>query len=320
MIVKKILAIFILLILIPSCQTTPEKENIQIPSWVANPPQDTSDSFYGIGTGYNLQAANAAALKDASGKLGITVSSIYKQRELITDQGYKKYIDDKVQLSIEDTVISKYQAIKNEALQNQVYSLIKVSKSQIIIDSTEKLNQKNQLANNMLEKRSTLNSLSWHFRAKNLLKSDAEEAYRYASIINLLSQGNSSTVDLSPWKNLNSQVQKNQLTLCIAVINDDRRSKGFVSAFIDVFSKKNIKVTKACSQRILIEGTDSSSYQFTKLQNKFICNASISFTLIEKGRTPLLFSVTAKGMSDDSYKASKTNAINNIVKRIIQQI
>ncbi len=107
--IKNTLLLILAYISLIGCQSTNNKESLKIPTWITSPPQDTVKIFYGLGNGYNLKTANAAALKDASGKLGITVSSIYKQHEQISNESYQKHIDEQVKLSIEDTPISQYQ-------------------------------------------------------------------------------------------------------------------------------------------------------------------------------------------------------------------
>lgn len=299
-----------------SCQSTSNKEPIKLPSWVTSPPQDTANIFYGLGSGYNLKTANAAALKDVSSKLGVTVSSIYQQRQQVANQSYQKYIDEQVQLSTEQTPITQYQVLNNEAINQTVYSLIKVEKTKILHASEEKLQQENLLAKNMLEKQQSTSKLIWHSQSSKLLQSNARNAYRLAAIIKLLAPENNIKKNLSSWNLLSEQVINNQKDLCVALIDQNKQSGDFIKAIKESLTKQQIKIINQCEDKILISSTEQQSFLF----KKYISSNEINFELIDNKSISLAsHSMTLSGQSVSNYTNARKAAVGQMKQKLQEQ-
>jgi hypothetical protein len=298
------------------CQSTGQPKSTKLPSWVTSPPQDTANIFYGLGSGYDLQTANAAALKDVSSKLGVTVSSIYKQRQQVTNQNYQKYIDDQVQLSTEQTPITQYQVIHNESFNQNFYSLIKVEKIKILKASEDKLKQQNELATKMLNKEASSSDLIWFTQSNDLLKSNGQSAYRFAAIINLLSPEKDINTNLSPWGELSKKVAKQQQNLCIALVDENKKSSDFINVLKESLSKQQIKVTQHCKEKILVKAQEQQSYLF----NKYVSSNDINFELINKNSDSVSsHSFTISGQSVSNYANARKAAVAQLKRKLEQQ-
>lgn len=255
----------IIAIFISACQSTSTPQTItRLPDWVSVPPKDNSEHYYGIGTGYNLSIANASALNNLTAKLGVTVSSIYQQREQTSNSQYQKYVDDQIDLSTEKTLISDFKVLKNEVVNGQVYSLIQVKKSQLLDDSQQSLDKENSKATKQLKKHLSTSSLLWYLESNKLLKASYSEAYRYAAIVNLLKPERSINQSIQPWQDLSEQSSALEEKVCIDIVNQDAKSAAFVSILTTHLSAQKINVMQQCGEKLLVSSKEKKSILYGK--------------------------------------------------------
>jgi hypothetical protein len=285
----------------------------KLPDWVVNPPQDTQTTFYGTGNGYNLESSTSAALKDVTGKLGVTVSSIYKQREQITNSQYQKYIDDQVNLSVEATPISKYQVIKNEVINGQVYSLLKVEKPQLLTSIQDKLVQENSKATKVIKQKAQTSNLIWWLRANVFFEKSSQTAYRYASIVNLLDPSIKIDQNLTPWVTLLAKIEKSEEILCISFVDKDKHSSDFIKVFKNSLSGQKINITSQCKDKLIVSSTE----QNTILYQKYVSSNELKLELIRGRNTAVAnHSIILTGQSVSNYGNARKGAVSQLTHQL----
>lgn len=309
-----LLCVFCLCIL-TSCQSTSIEKPLIIPSWVSNPPQDNANSFYGIGSGYDLKTANSAALQDIINKLGVTVSSIYQQRIQVANQNLQTYIDDKIELATEQTSITQYQVLKNNVINNTVYSLIKVEKIDLLNVTEERLATKNILANRQLKSQLNSNNIVWHAQTQQLLQTHGASAYRLATIINLLDANKDIKTNLISWQQLSEKMAKSQISLCVQLVDESHNSSDFLHVIKESLSKEPLKITTQCENKIWLKTTEQQSIVF----NKYISLNDVTIELFtNKNQSIANKSVTFSGQSVESYSNARKSALSQF-KQILNE-
>jgi hypothetical protein len=312
--ITKTILMFLLFFIIAGCQSTPQP--IKIPKWVAQPPQDTKEVFYGIGSGYNIDTANSAALKSIASKLGVTVQGLYLQRQQMSDQAFQNYVDDQVQLSVEETPISNYQIVKSEAINQTIYSLITVSKSQLLMNAEEKLARVNKVAVNLIRNQKSQNRLVWSLEAKKALIEKVGSAYRYAAIINLLSPVQSIDSNLSVWSSLIEKELESRKELCISFKNVNNSSTDIINIIKNSLSKQSVDVSAVCINTLRVKSKEEQKI----IYKKNISSIEIDIEFIDENKKLLASqSFIFAGQSISSFVNARKGALGQFEKKLTTQ-
>lgn len=285
-----------------ACVSTSAPKVSALPQWVTSPPSDQGGVLNGIGSSYDLESAKVSALKDVTGKLGITVSGQYEQRQQLAGTHYSQYVDDRTMLDIQDTPISDYQLRKSEVIDGQVYVWLSVAKSSIIKGLREKLDLSHTQAKKTSDSMAKQARLIWYLAAKTQLKQHFSDAVRYASMLSLLEPQTSFDGQIQPWKQLSDQVSQAGVHICMA-ITAKGQSQDIVSILHHHLSQQNITIAADCDNKLMVD-TSSNQYKIsqnyvTQLTTRLGLNIDNqgrfgSNTVITSGQSVLNYSGSAK--------------------------
>lgn len=131
----------------PSTPTQPSKMSAlnAAPDWLLQPPADTTDTLYGIGSGKSRDDAIQNALADLTAKLGVTVSSQFSSQLNVKNRGFEwvKHDSQKTVKTQNVTLtLSNYEVVSShQPLPTQVSVLIKTDKKRLTADTKLALNR-----------------------------------------------------------------------------------------------------------------------------------------------------------------------------------
>ncbi|MFT5852136.1 MAG: hypothetical protein ACI87J_002112 [Colwellia sp.] len=229
------------------------------PNWIITPKQDTIAFIYAIGQGDNLESANASALRNITTKLGVTISSKYKQRTIISDSNYSQYIVDDINLKVQNTSITSYQQLKNLKINGIVYSLIKVDKTVLTKEYNKSLSKLSAVAVSHLNKYNEHSGLVWWLNANQITNSkDSRNVQRIYSVLRLIDPFYELDQESSPWTALNELIEKESNQLCISITSKGGLAKPFVEILKSHVLSQQIKVTPECEEQIHVTVTTSN--------------------------------------------------------------
>lgn len=133
---------FLLFIFLISCSATINK-NTKIPDWYLNPPQNNLSSLYGVGYGSSLDQAVQIALNNVAEKISVTVSSSFvssKQESSVNDNSlYEAAYEQDVDTQVQEINFTNYKTEKSEQIGQYVYSLVQVSRNEVIENYMKKI-------------------------------------------------------------------------------------------------------------------------------------------------------------------------------------
>lgn len=237
------------LLFIVSCASNKANQ----PSWVITPKQDTGTFIYGIGQGDTLALANFSALKNITTKLGLSISGTYKQRSIHRGRNDDHFIDDNIKITINNTSITTYQSVRNQTVNERVYSMIKVDKS-ILLDNYKHLfNKASSRAAAHLNMQKKYSDLVWWLQAKQITTSkSALKAQRYSEILRVIDPFHELELETSPWKALQARTKLLTDSLCFSITTTDRLAVPFVGILKSHVTSQEISLTPQCEEQIRV--------------------------------------------------------------------
>lgn len=122
-----------------------QPEVVSYPSWYMNPPQNNGSFLYGVGEGYTLDSAKAAALSSVSQSLSLTVSSELKKHETSTrnngsESTYTSVVSN-LKAQAKEMEFSDYSITQNQQIGSKFILLIEVSRVRLFNDQKVKLDR-----------------------------------------------------------------------------------------------------------------------------------------------------------------------------------
>ena len=119
-----------------SCGVIKGQQNTAIPDWYLNPPKNDISYLYGTGYGSSIDQATQIALNNVAEKVSVTVSSSVtseKQESSSNENSlYESQYEQDVSTSVQEMNFTNYETVKSEQVGMHIYSLVKVSRSEII--------------------------------------------------------------------------------------------------------------------------------------------------------------------------------------------
>lgn len=227
--------------------------NSSLPLWVITPTQDTSNYLYGIGQGSNLETANTAALKNATTKLGVSISGTYAQRTTYSDFVNQELVSDNVKVIVNKTPIKSFQQVKTQIVDGEFYALIKIDKNILVKDYKHSLEIASAGAVEHTKQYNSNAGLSWLIQAKHIAISDpARTAQRYSSILSVLDPFYELEALESPWLIMSSQIAIVANRACLSFVADDTESRRFAYVLNTYLKEQHINSYAGCDDKILI--------------------------------------------------------------------
>ena len=135
----------LLLLFLFSCSFGGGNKNTDLPEWYLNPPKNSLAYLYGVGYGTSLDQATQIALSNIAEKISITVSSSFvtaKQESIVNDKAlYEAEHEQDVTSKVQGINFTNYEVDKSIQQGMYIYSLVKVSKSELVDNYFKKVNK-----------------------------------------------------------------------------------------------------------------------------------------------------------------------------------
>jgi hypothetical protein len=145
------------LILMMSVFVIPPVSAESLPEWVSRPPADTTDAWYGVGEGGNVENARAQALADLAGRLATKVLSDVKidQYSISSERGstYEERISSMVSTQVEDTKLSHYRLKETQDFEGRIWALVELSISKMIASNEAELRDRDTRVSQFVNRR-----------------------------------------------------------------------------------------------------------------------------------------------------------------------
>ena len=133
-----------ILILLQACTLAPRQ---QTPQWALSPPEDTSQTLYGVASRQTLDQAKKAALAEIAGKLGTSVQSDTRlKNEWKNDTTTENFVEN-IKTHVSATQFSHFDVVNSAQIADQYWILIKLNKTAM----ARELQQKIQLSLKQLD-------------------------------------------------------------------------------------------------------------------------------------------------------------------------
>jgi hypothetical protein len=142
MIKKLHIASFITLaLLFSACSNIEPKQESTYspPAWVTEPPQDTPNNMWGVGSGSDLENAKRSALKDIASRLRVAISAQTQSSITVTDDTVDKYARTQVAEDVQRTEFKNYSVEKSALAGQEFYALVKVDRQAFISNAKQQL-------------------------------------------------------------------------------------------------------------------------------------------------------------------------------------
>lgn len=135
-----------------SSHLTNKEKKINIPKWFENPPSNTYDFVYGIGSGLSEKEALENAKSSIAGYIETEISSEYnsylKSEEISETENITELIENSVNIAVKNVKLTNVEIIKNEVHQGNFYSLARYNKKAIRKELKDKIMPYLYLADN----------------------------------------------------------------------------------------------------------------------------------------------------------------------------
>ncbi|MBI5329800.1 MAG: LPP20 family lipoprotein [Betaproteobacteria bacterium] len=147
---KPILLALLLLLSLSGCLTLSKKSAEPVaaaPSWVLSPPKDSSEWYWGVGEGPELDAARRAALKDVAAKLRVSISGSLENKVSVRNDTVDRQARSRVSEEVQKTEFSHFAVDKTAPSPQGFYALVKVDRLAFLRDTQAKLDNADAAVN-----------------------------------------------------------------------------------------------------------------------------------------------------------------------------
>jgi len=139
---KIIIASVALVLMLQACSMgTKPKPVASIPDWVSQPAADTSETIYGIGSGFSYNDAKEAALKDITGKLITEISSQSKSEVSQFNASVSRSANQQINTRTIETQLSDYKILQTQKVGSELFMQISMSRSGFIKTTSSRLKE-----------------------------------------------------------------------------------------------------------------------------------------------------------------------------------
>lgn len=121
------------------------KSDTPPPEWVLNPPKDTAESYWGVGEGYDLEAAKRTALKDVAARLRVSISGNMESQVAVRNDAVDRSARSKISEVVQKTEFTNFSVEKTAKSNDGLYTLVKVDRRAFIKETRVKFENLNKL-------------------------------------------------------------------------------------------------------------------------------------------------------------------------------
>lgn len=114
------------------------------PDWVLNPPNDSTDEYWGVGDGYALDTARRTALRSVAAKLRVSISGVMESETRVRNNTVDRSAQSRVSEVVQETEFSNVSVEKNAKHKDGFYVLVKVDRRAFIKETQAKFDSLNR--------------------------------------------------------------------------------------------------------------------------------------------------------------------------------
>lgn len=236
------------------------------PAWVSTPTRDTSETIYGIGSGFSYNEAKEAALKDISGKLITQISSRSKSEVSQYNSSVSRSANASINTSTIETQLSDYKVVNSEQIGNEIFIQISMSRRGFIKSTSSRLKELDDKIKRALRDASKKTKLQKFITTQNLTPSIEK-----ARSLVLLLQAAGSKQDTDKYLNYYSNAVSGSNELLYNVrfnVSSNKSLHGFAKHLVALLHNENISasISKArnADVNIQLSGDVTNSFIFSQ--------------------------------------------------------
>ncbi len=268
-----------MMLAVQACSPGSKPEKVaSIPAWVSNPPADTSETIYGIGSGFSYNEAKDAALKDITGKLITEISSQSKSEISQFNASVSRSANQQINTRTIDTQLSDYKVLQSDQVGNELFMQISMSRRGFIKTTSTRLKELDDKI------KSTMRGLSGKTKLQQLIAvQDLEPSMDKARSLVLLLQAAGGKQNTDKYLSYYNNVLRKSNDLLYSVqfnVSSSANLKNFARHLVALMHNEKIAASISDKKRadayVQISGTIKSSVMFSQYISQLKVRIKIS--------------------------------------------
>lgn len=286
-----------------------------VPSWVLNPSSDTSNTIYGIGSGFSYNEAKQAALKDITEKLMTEISSQGKSELSVHNSSVSRSANQQINTRTIETQLSDYKVLKSEQVGSELFMQVSMSRRDFIKNTSSRLKEFDDKIRN------TMQSLSKKPKLQQLIATqDLEPTITKARSLILLLQAAGGKQNTDEYLAYYGSALKKSNDLLYNLrfnISSSKNLKDFAKHLTALLHNENISASVSKSKNgdahIYISGGIKTSILFSQ----HIAQLKISIKTSDRNdRVISVIEYESSGSSISNANSASNSAIKNMGQKI----
>ena len=279
------------------------------PDWVLNPPQDSADSFWGVGEGFDLESAKRTALKDVAARLRVTISATLDSQLTVNNDSVNRSARNRVSEVVQKTEFSRFKVEQTALSPNGLYALVKVDRRVFIQEYRFKYDNL-QLAIQALLGDVAQQRPVQRYQSQRKAAELAEEAMAIAHILRVADPGFSSVEAIRSLKQIQEDAQAAAAQL-VFVLRCQAEDADIAQQLSALMSSQGMRVATRSAQGLLL--TIRNHEQQTSVFGNFNTRLQIVLNL----QDDLLQTIAVKeynlsGNALDNFASARKNALRQL--------
>lgn len=281
------------------------------PDWVLNPPQDSADSYWGVGEGFDLESAKRTALKDVAARMRVTISGSMDSQMTVSNDAVDRSARNRVSEIVQKTEFTRFNVEKTAVSDNGLYALVKVDRRAFIQETRFKydnLQSQIQAALRGLSQQSPLQQYQSQSKAAAL----AEEATAVAHLLRVADSGFSGGNEIRALNQikLDAQAAAAKLVFTLQYAAQDADIAQVLTAFIN---DNGMRVAQRGEKGLLV--TIRNSVQEETLFGNRNVRMQVQLNLRDEAQQNVAVKeYRLSGNALDSYQSARKNALRQLTK------
>ncbi len=298
-----------MMLAVQACSLGSKPEKIAgIPTWVSNPPADTSETIYGIGSGFSYNEAKEAALKDITGKLITEISSQSKSEVSQFNNSVSRSANQQISTRTIDTQLSDYKVLKSEKRGSELFMQISMSRRGFIKTTSSRLKEIDDKI------RSTMHGLSGKTKLQKFIEiRNLESPTSKARSLVLLLQAAGGKQDTDKYLSYYRKIMEKSNKLLYAIrfnVSSNAKLKGFAKRLVALMHNEKISASmsgkKFADAYIQISGTIKNSVIFSQ----HISQLKVRIKISDKNKRVIsVIEYEASGSSPSDTNSASASAV-----------
>ena len=297
-----------------SLGSRPEKA-AGMPSWVLNQAADSSDTIYGIGSGFSYNEAKQAALKDITEKLITKISSQSKTELSVHNNSSSRSANEQISTRTIETQLSDYKVLKSEQLGSELFMQISMSRKNFIKSTSSRLKElDDKIRNTMqeLEKKPKLQQL--------IATQDLKPAITKARSLALLLQAAGDEQNIDKYLAYYGAASKKANDLIYNLrfnVSSNKKLRDFAKHITALLHNENISASISKSRDADALITISGDIKNTVMFSQHIAQLKISIKTSDKNnRVISITEYESSGASTNNSSSATASAIRNMGQKL----